>query len=414
MRFFPLISGIISLVLIYLFAREMLGDRPGLLVLGIFAVTDSLIYFSSEAKQYSSDVMVALVLLLVGHNALVQKSDQNQFILLGILGTSSIFISFPSVFILSGIGIALFVDYFINHKGDRDRVIKISALFLLWALCLAALYFFSLQYIAENDYLVNSWKLNFMPMPPWHNLYWFRKATIDLLDDPVGLKVMPLNILLLIFGVLAVLKNKRLLSLILFIPLLATVTASGFEKYPFAVRFLLFTVPIFLILLMAGLERICLFISRFSRLAAYLFWVACALFLLYQPSKLALKNFREPVLVEHIKPVMSYLEDNVQTGDSLYIYYGAKYAYTYYTSIFSVSADNVVIGQPSRNKPEKYISEVAQFIGQDRFWILFSHHCRLCEINEDKYILDYLARVGNKVDQFSSSGSAAYLFDLSK
>ncbi len=50
LRLFPLLSGLLSVYFMYLISKEFFG-MPGLFALSIFAVSWTLIYYSSELKQ---------------------------------------------------------------------------------------------------------------------------------------------------------------------------------------------------------------------------------------------------------------------------------------------------------------------------------------------------------------------------
>jgi hypothetical protein len=97
----------------------------------------------------------------------------------------------------------------------------------------------------------------------------------------------------------------------------------------------------------------------------------------------------------------------------LYIYYGARYAYTYYSPEYDISAGDVVYGNAHRQNPENYIAELMQLQGQERVWLLFSHHCAICNINEDDLFLENLDQMGSRLDEYKGIGSYAVLYDLS-
>ena len=64
LRLVALLSGIASLVLLALVARRLLEAPAAGLAVFLFAVSEPLVYYSSEVKQYSTDTVVATALLL--------------------------------------------------------------------------------------------------------------------------------------------------------------------------------------------------------------------------------------------------------------------------------------------------------------------------------------------------------------
>src|SRR3990172_1675949 len=69
LRLFPLIAGVVSVLLFYWVARQHLDLLAALIAVGLFATSRELIYYSAEVKQYGSDVLVALALLLAASRA---------------------------------------------------------------------------------------------------------------------------------------------------------------------------------------------------------------------------------------------------------------------------------------------------------------------------------------------------------
>ena len=74
LRLFPLAAGIFSLFIFYEVARRVLSQRGLIIALAFFAISYPLIRYSSEFKQYSSDVAIALGISLMGLIWLERKS----------------------------------------------------------------------------------------------------------------------------------------------------------------------------------------------------------------------------------------------------------------------------------------------------------------------------------------------------
>ncbi len=106
MRIFPLFAGILAIYLIYKIARASFGAF-GLFAVSIFAISWWLVHYSSELKQYTSDITVALLLVYLAGNCLREKAGAKDFLTLGIVGAIVIWVSHPSVFIMVGVGLAL-------------------------------------------------------------------------------------------------------------------------------------------------------------------------------------------------------------------------------------------------------------------------------------------------------------------
>jgi len=142
LRLFPLLSGLLALYLIYLIARQYFG-ATGLFAVLVFAISWQLIYYSSELKQYSSDAMIALLLIYLALRCIKDNVRFADFLLLGVTGLIAIWTSHPSIFILAGIGLTL-VFVTLSRKAYTPLAWTLG-LGILWITALAAVYFFSLH-----------------------------------------------------------------------------------------------------------------------------------------------------------------------------------------------------------------------------------------------------------------------------
>ena len=111
LRLFPLISGLVAIYLLVRIAKQHFG-MAGLFAVLAFAISSSSLYYSSNVKQYSSDVMIALLLVFLSGYCLGEEARAKDFLLLGITGVIAIWLSHPSIFVLAGIVLAIaFKDY---------------------------------------------------------------------------------------------------------------------------------------------------------------------------------------------------------------------------------------------------------------------------------------------------------------
>jgi len=412
LRLFPLAAEIVSIFLIYKIANSYFKWTGVLLVSGLYAVSNQLIYFASEVKQYSCDVMIALFLLFLGNRCLVPNANLRLFIAFGFGAALSMWISHPAVFIITAISISLTFDRLLRR--DWQRLLWLWGILFMLLINFAVLYFVSLRSLAADTYLLNYWRKGFMPMPPWSNIAWFPNAFISMLENPAGLSVVPLSGVALFFGSLSFFVRKWQFALFLIMPFSIVLLASGFEKYPFSERLLLFIVPIVFFLIVEGIERFRLILTRINFWIAVGAWAILAVMLLYYPTKIALKNLEYPILGEHIKPVMSYVSQHKVNGDLIYIYYAAEPAFAYYASLYGFGENDYFIGIKSRQEPGKYIQDIDKVREYNRVWFLFSHNCSWCLVNEELFLLNHIDKIGKRLDEFKSPGASVYLYKLSE
>ena len=173
LRLFPLFAGILAIYLLHRITREYFG-MAGLTAVLIFAMNSWLVFFSSELKQYSSDVTVALLLIYLSTRCFKKDAQIRDFLLLGAGGVITIWVSHISIFMLAGIGLVLLLEKIIQK--DYVPFGWILGLGASWLISFGVEYFYALQYTAADEYLQTYWRKAFMPLPPWSDLQWFVKT----------------------------------------------------------------------------------------------------------------------------------------------------------------------------------------------------------------------------------------------
>ena len=128
LRLFPFISGIASVFLFYKVAEHYLRPKALLIALGLFAISDTLIYYSSELKPYSSDLNFTLLLIICSIYIQSRKLNLVRSALFGGLGAVMPWFSYPSAFVLAGVGLS-FAVFSINRK-DWLRLWRLLAIYV--------------------------------------------------------------------------------------------------------------------------------------------------------------------------------------------------------------------------------------------------------------------------------------------
>jgi uncharacterized membrane protein len=387
LRLLPLMAGCASLILFYFLARKIL-NTPGLLtVLALFALSPTLIYYSSEVKQYSSDVFIAVLLLYVfAHHS--SPITNTQLLITGLLAP---WFSHPAIFVLAAIGLTLLLE-------NRRQPIPTLAMGAGWLVSFGLLYLVSLRGLSGNEFLRRYWQEYFRANP--------LDALFGLFANPGGLAAFApvlLTAMLLGAGMLFARQRKAAGSLLLVF--LFAGAASWMQLYPFAGRMILFITPLVYIFLAAAVDWLWNIFPR-PRFLSPLLALSLAGFLLYSPLIVSAERFVSPKYPEHIRPAMAYLNANLKPGDALYVYNWALPAYRYYAR----PGTEYVAGGLHTDAPQALLSELEQFKGQPRVWILFSHVYESGEYNEKDWMLDYLNQIGERKRQFIEPGTSVYLY----
>ncbi len=166
LRLFPLLSGLLSIYFMYLISKEYFG-MPGLFALSIFVVSWTLIYYSSELKQYSSDVLMSTGLIYLAFRVIQKDAGRREILLLGVSGFVSLWISHPAIFVLASIGLVLAIENL--HRKAFFILAWILGIGAAWIIDFGAVYLVSLRHLMGNSYLQKFWQPFFMPLPPWRS-----------------------------------------------------------------------------------------------------------------------------------------------------------------------------------------------------------------------------------------------------
>jgi hypothetical protein len=415
MRLFPLLSGILAIYLLYLLAKTYIGVS-GLFALLAFSVASNLIYYSSELKQYSSDVMIALLLVYLASRCIREKVHARDFHVLGIGGAVAIWVSHPSVFVLAGIGLVLVIEK-LKRKNDVPFAWLLT-MGIVWIGLFALDYYVLLRPLAADEYLQNYWGKAFMPLPPWSDVGWFEKTFYSMLLMSMHTYISAVFIvpLLLFIGSLSLFVRNRTIALLFILPALLVLIASGFEAYPLKDRFMLFLIPFFLLILSEGLRDIHLIVAKWSRPLGLFLAVLPAILLIWHPGT-TLDQFFTTTRGSDIRPVLQYVGENRMPDEIVYVFHAGDSAFHYYAPLYGLDTGEVIVGLSSLRKKlvlEGFFNDVESLKGKDRVWFIFSniYDCGDCEGDMQEFYVDYLNGFGVMLDQFNAPRANAYLYDL--
>jgi hypothetical protein len=416
LRLLPLIASIATVPLMWALLSAYMNPadrRIGLLALWLFAVSQPLIWYGSEAKQYSSDVLATLTLLVLAHACLTREATPRHLFYLGVAGILSLLMSHPALFAIVGITIGLASAQFTRKDWPALRLV--GAMVFAQAVSFVLLYLVALRPLASSKILIYYWRGSFMPMPPWRDVAWFRRVFSAMLTNPLGLPFPSISAVVILVGCIALGVRNWQFALCLIMPFFAVLAASGFEKYPMSGRLLLFVVPAVYLVLAEGVKGVGWLLSYLFRRCRWVsLGVVCFLvgMLLYSATILAFRMALHPDRGEDIKPVISYVRQGWSEGDFLYVYYGAAPAFTYYAPLYGIVESAFVLGVVGRNEPARYIQDIERVRHHKRVWFLFSHACPWCVVNEESFYLRRLDQVGRRVDEFHAVGASVYLYNF--
>jgi len=420
LRLVPLLAGLAALALFPAVARRYVSAPARTVAVAIFALTPFLVYYASEVKQYSLDVLVATVVLWAAAELRDRRPGAvGKAMAAGVLGA---WLSQPAVFMLAGAGLALM--HGAVRAGDRRRMTALAGIGAAWLASFAGSYALSRRSLADPEYMQAFWRHGFMPLPPagaadWA---WLPERFVRMFREPLGVvgeNPFPLlqhlqtgaGVVLFAAGVAWMFRRRPLRLAIAGLPFVLMVAAAAVRAYPFAGnyltsgRVLMFLLPSLALVLGEGAARVWRAVPA-GRAAA-----AGAVALLLLPS-LVYATVSVPHARAEVKPLLQYSAEQRRPGDLLYVYYNARPQYLYYAPRYGWTGANTVMGICSRLRPEAYIGDMARLRGRPRVWLLFVDGKGVDEFNERGLMLSVLDHVGRRLDDQVSVGASLYLYDL--
>ncbi|MBI2039463.1 glycosyltransferase family 39 protein [Candidatus Microgenomates bacterium] len=421
LRFFPLLSGISSVILFYKVAGYFVSPKTAVFSTFIFSILDSLIYYSSEVKQYSFDLFIALLIYFL----VLKYFPKNIWILIGI-GVISIWFSHPAIFVLAGLGLTLtFYSLFSKNWADFKKIIFIQ---VLWGLSFLASYLTTIKLGLEgNQGLIGFWSFAFAPLPKsQEDLTWYFNAFVNFMINPLNFSWPRRGLIIVLIGASILLRKNKLKLALLTSPLVLTLITSSLHVYPFIGRFLLFLVPSLLIMFAQGVEFIESYVqkatpsvrvgSQGDTFRSYIIYSLFIILFFYKTIISDINYLTHSRVSEDMESVVQYYKSKHQEDDLVYLYYAAAPGFRYYSQKLGLKSA-VIMGISSSEKLAEYAQDMEKLKGSRRIWFVFSHVANvkgIPDVTEEQFFISKLDRMGKKLDEYHTTGASIYLYDLAK
>ena len=240
LRLIPLVSGIAAIPLFYALLKRFVKDKFSILTgLFIFVFNTTTILYCAQFKQYSLELLVSIILMLIFYKILFEGKFRWYYA--AIIAAAPWF-SLSSLFI---IGSYFFLVLYKNPKLIIKSYLPFFAS-IIW------FYFFSLKYVSNYNYsgMYNWWQNGYGFVSLNHparivirfgELFCFNKF----IAEAVGFFVL----LTAISAIFPLKKDDILRKLYIYLPIFLTFSASALKLYPIEARLILFLFPLFVIAL---------------------------------------------------------------------------------------------------------------------------------------------------------------------
>lgn len=442
LRLVPLAASLLSVPLVWLLLRRWYAPHEAFAPFLLFALAQPVVRYASEVKQYSTDLVVSLVLFLVflpllddlrgkrgqmADQAATKTADPaapreaprrqgdpsrkglriGRLMLAAATGAVAVWCAFPAMFVLAGFTCVLIVCATTARRWTHTVAVAVAG--IVWAGSFALNFVLLLRHNTGNDVVRSWWTDHFMPLPPnsLAELNWFVQTFFDLFRDPVGLALPGLGALAFVLGALAFWRRSRRELVFVLSPLPFALLASGVQLYPFTQRFMLFAVPALLIVMGEGLR----WLNGLPR--GRTIYLAVLSLMLLHPAIDAVKLLVQPNTPQGVRPAFDHLAKNWREGDQIYLFHWAHGPFLYYEIKTGRAFPDKTIGLSSRADWSYYITELEPLRAHRRVWVVAVNTPPSLVRQDPQFIITYLDTVGKRLESHLFEESSVFLYDLS-
>lgn len=401
LRFIPLLCGLAGLGLFATLAWRVLPAPAALLAFGLFALDRRLVEFAADVKQYSGDVMISALLLLVA----IGRRDVpplRRLMHTAILAAVAVWFSHSTAMVFGGITIALSIACLLEDRRDAAMIAGFN---LLFAVSFLILYFASIR-PQHTDFLQQFWREAFPD--PHHPLcfpMWLWHQGSDFLQSPYRWPGVLFGLLILLSFLAAWQRRTWEIWIAIAAPLVLTIVAATLHQYPFnSSRLTLFLMPELYLLIGLGAAAV---LAALPAAWRPLWWVL-PLALLGTGLAVGISRFAHPPYKSHIRPAVEFAEARCLPGDAL---------------VLLGEADKANPGAPFDGRhleaicywlhpPGKVYTKLDSFneVRERRFWVLVAF-----TPGESRHLESLLQQARGTADEkthfVDDRGGAAYLFE---
>lgn len=382
MRLFPWVAGVAGMGLFAALSWRLLPPWAAAVAVGLFALSDRLIWHSVEAKQYSFDVLIALMLLslaLLGREA--RSAIGRLWIVVAAAGVL-LWFSYTTVFTFGGISLALLPALRVKRRGALHWILGNAA----FAVSLLALYLIAIR-DQQVGLLYDYWADRFLDLSrPLYAPVWFLRRAVSLFNYPFelgGPVLLPLSIL---GGIALWRAGRRELLIALTAPAVLVLLAACVRQYPFGgSRLTLFLAPSIFLLSVFGI------VELRALLRDHVAWLAPPVYLAVIGVITAGVYLFHPPARGNIAPVARYVQSHRQPGDLVY----------------SNKTSELRCYWP--DAPVRFAQHLTADKPTGRFWLVLSYTPTHGDDSLDPY-KPYIDANAVRLDQMQVPGGSATLF----
>jgi uncharacterized membrane protein len=387
LRLIPWIGGVASIPAMCFLSRQFINKYPALMMTFIVAIAQTQIKYSQELREYSLTFLLTSLILLFFVRFL-KKQNQKDLVLMTAFMLFGVFLQYGISVLIIGLNIIYLYILISNRENRKSRLLKwissqviiLAAALSVVALSLSRQTHFFEKSSSTSHYLYNAyWNGPISSLPKFSYEKTYEIIRLALSSD--------IFVFLVLLGFIFLIINFKKYSnpfLMFTVPTILTFILALLGFYPYhGGRQNIFLTPMIYVLAGFGINYLwTLDKKRWTVILLVAFPMITGMGQTWR--------YLNAPGEENIIPVVETLRESIGENDSVYIYYSAKPAFTYYYPEYTES--NVVFGTNNRGKINQYFQEVDKILQQsDSVWFVFSH----CWHKECDLIKNHIAKTHN-------------------
>jgi len=306
-RLLPVICSLAALPLFAAAAWRLVSPAAAAWAVGLFALSDALIFQAANVKPYSGDVLVAVLIILLATGS-KDFTPQLRLLLVAGLATAAVWFSYTTVFCFAAAVLAL--GWELRWRGWRWLGVCVVPAASFWAVN-----HFSMR--VQRDARLDSLWIHAFPdfSRPWTIPAWLFGSTLEIFREqmyPIG-QIMAAAAVVGVWSLRGI--NRRPVLILLGAPLILNLMAALARQYPYSgTRLSLFTSPSLCLLCGAGAAGAAELWQRWGRVFQAV--MACVL---VSAAAVAVYGLFVPQNKGNLRDTVAFLNQHRKSNEPVYL-----------------------------------------------------------------------------------------------
>ncbi len=246
LRLIPFFSNILTLPLFTLLVNKMFCNK-NITAVSLFMLSFNPwhIYYACEFKPYSSDCLIAVILLLMFFSLNLKEISIKKLTFISLFFAISVWLSNSAIFILVSGFLTIFIDV-LRKKYSNPKKILLMSLPLIISIFFFYFFYYKQVYYQHYNNMYHHWRYI---EPSFFNIHNFKNIFCNKINNITGFYGAANSLFFLVLNIILLLCSRKLkVIILLLLPFSLTILYSFSNLYPFEKRLILFLFPILFII----------------------------------------------------------------------------------------------------------------------------------------------------------------------